>query len=153
MKHIKAIIIKFVATLILLFIILGLIFGISFTNVVFISLILSVTSYLVGDIGIVSRTNNTLAIISDFALAFIIIWFLTAALTYENGTPLFIMSLFSSAAIAILEMFFHKYVSSSTFEHESEDFLPRHRNFHSSSYQTETAKEITPEIEKNKENK
>ncbi|MBL5772458.1 YndM family protein [Bacillus sporothermodurans] len=153
MKHIKAMAIKFVATIVVLFVILNVIFGMSFTNVFFISLVLSVVSYLVGDIGILSRTNNTIATIADFGLSLIVIWFLSAALTFENRTPLFIISLISAAAIALVEIVFHKYVSSYTFEKESDDFLPKHRYYYSNNYQTEASKDITPEIEKNKENK
>ncbi|MGE8203926.1 YndM family protein [Heyndrickxia sp. NPDC080065] len=151
MKHIKAMTIKFVANLIVLFIILGMLFGFSFTNIVFISLVLSVISYLVGDIWVLPKTNNTVATISDFALSFIVIWFLTAALTYANLTSLFISSVVSAGGVSIVEFFFHKYISTYTFKHESEDFLPGYRNF--PSYQTEASEDIAPEIEKNKENK
>lgn len=148
MKHIKAILIKFVATFVILFIILDIIFGMSLANVFFISLVLSVASYLVGDIGILSRTNNTVATITDFGLALIVIWFLSAALSFTPRTPLFVTSLFSAAAMTLFEIFFHKYVSSDTFEHESDNFLNINPN-----YQTEVSEEITPEIEKNNENK
>ncbi|MCM3237536.1 YndM family protein [Heyndrickxia oleronia] len=151
MKHIKAMGIKFVATLVVLFVILGLIFGMSFTNIVFISLVLSVASYLVGDIEILPRTNNTVATIADFGLSLLFIWFLSAALTRENATALFLISLVSASAVSLFEMAFHKYVSSNTFDRQSEEFLPKHRNFHH--YQTEASKEITPEIEKNRDNK
>lgn len=149
MKHFKAIAIKFIASLIVLYIILGLIFNMSFTNVFFISLVLAVVSYLVGDIGILPRTNNTVATLADFGLALMVIWFLSSALTYNGNTYLFFISFISALGIAVFEFFFHKYLSSDSFRNEPDNILP---NDTFSNFQTEVSEEITPEIEKNTEN-
>ncbi|MGE8207332.1 YndM family protein [Heyndrickxia sp. NPDC080065] len=151
MKHLKPMVIKFIATFIMLFVILNLFFGMSFAKVVFISLSLTIISYSFGDVEILPRTNNTIASLADFGLSLVTIWFLSAAVTYFNRSPLFISSLISAAAITIFEYFFHKYMLS-FFQKQTDRVLPRPRPL-PANFQTETSEEIRPKIEKNHENK
>ncbi|GIN86012.1 putative membrane protein YndM [Heyndrickxia sporothermodurans] len=151
MKHLKPMIIKFIATLIVLFIILNLFYGMSIAKVVFISLSLTVLTYPFGDVGILPRTNNTIATLSDFGLSLVTIWLLSAALTYVNRSPIFISSLISAAAITIFEYFFHKYVLT-YFKPKTDRILPRPRPLQTK-FQTESSEDISPEIKKNNKNK
>jgi hypothetical protein len=140
MKHVKALAIKFVACLVLLYIILGMVYGMTFGDVFMISLILGIASYIIGDLLILPRTNNTIATIADFGLAYIVIWLMSDNLTYLDGDNLFTMSLISSLGVALFEYFFHKYVSNNiTNETKSDHKQPKNLQ-----YQTEVSEEIAP---------
>ncbi|HAQ07333.1 MAG TPA: hypothetical protein DCR24_07370 [Bacillus bacterium] len=145
MKHLRALAIKFIASLVLLYVILGLMYNMSFTNVFLISLVLGVTSYVIGDLFLLPRTNNTIATIADFGLAFMVIWIMGEGMTY--GESLFTPSLIAAVGIALFEYFFHKYMANSTLK-EQEGVNNRPTNYQ---YQTEASEElsvINPEIEK-----
>lgn len=73
MKHIKAFLLKFIISFILLYVILGGIDDFSIRDVFLTTIILGGLSYIIGDLLILPRTNNTLATVADFALSFIII--------------------------------------------------------------------------------
>ena len=137
MKHMKNLAIKFISILAVLFIILGIFYDMSFGNVLSISVVLTLASYLIGDLLILRRTNNTMATISDFALAFLVIWLMGENLTY--GDSLIMPALIAAAGIALFETFFHKYVARQ---------IKRQMNNQNSSrnlrYQTEASSELTP---------
>lgn len=137
MKHLRALAVKFLASLVLLYIILGLIYDMSFTNVFLISLVLGLASYVIGDLFLLPKTNNTIATLSDFGLAFMIIWILGESLTY--GESLLLASLVSAAGIALFEYFFHKYMAGNVFEDGGREY--RNTNYQ---YQTEASEELYP---------
>ena len=137
MKHMKNLAIKFISILAVLFIILGIFYDMSFGNVLSISVVLTLASYLIGDLLILRRTNNTMATISDFALAFLVIWLMGENLTY--GDSLIMPALIAAAGIALFETFFHKYVARQI--DEASDHQNRSRNLR---YQTEASSELTP---------
>lgn len=95
--------------MVLLYVILGLMYDMSFSNVFLISLVLGLASYVIGDLFLLPKTNNTIATLADFGLAFMIIWILGESLTY--GESLLLASLISAAGVAVFEYFFHKYVA------------------------------------------
>lgn len=138
MNHIKALAIKFVSTLVVLFIILGLFYDMAFRNVFWISLVLTVAAYLIGDMLILPRTNNTIATIADFGLAFFVIWLMGDNLTY--GASVFTPALITAAGVAIFEYFFHKYVSNRVIN-ETKNETHQARNLR---YQTEASEELSP---------
>ncbi|MFD2627498.1 YndM family protein [Oceanobacillus kapialis] len=107
--HIKSIAIKAVATLVLLYIVLGLVYEMPFGDILFITLTLGILSYLIGDLFILPRTNNTVATLSDFGLAFALIFMMSEGLEPGGGwlTP----ALISTFGIAACEAFFHKYMA------------------------------------------
>jgi len=137
MKHLRSLAVKFLASLVLLYVILGLMYGMSFTNVFLISLVLGLASYVIGDLFLLPKTNNTIATLADFGLAFMIIWILGESLTY--GESLLMASLISAAGIALFEYFFHKYVAGNVLEDGGRDY--RNTNYR---YQTEAAEELYP---------
>lgn len=139
MEHLRAIAIKFIASLVLLYVILGLMYDMSFTNVFLISLVLGIASYVIGDLFLLPRTNNIIATIADFGLAFMIIWLMGESLTY--GDSLFTASLISAAGIALFEYFFHKYMARNVLEEEEER---GHRHRSNYRYQTEASEELYP---------
>ena len=137
MKHMKNLAIKFISILAVLFIILGIFYDMSFGNVLWISVVLTLASYLIGDLLILRRTNNTVATISDFALAFLVIWLMGENLTY--GDSLIMPALIAAAGIALFETFFHKYVARQI--DEASNHQNRSTNLR---YQTEASSELTP---------
>ncbi|WNF21078.1 YndM family protein [Mesobacillus jeotgali] len=137
MKHLRALALKFLASLVVLYVILGLMYNMSFTNVFLISLVLGLASYVIGDLFLLPKTNNTIATLADFGLAFMIIWILGESLTY--GESLLLASLISAAGIAVFEYFFHKYISGNVLEEGGREY--RNGNYQ---YQTEASEELYP---------
>ncbi|MGE7431963.1 YndM family protein [Bacillus thuringiensis] len=140
MKHVKAFAVKFVSNLILLSVILGFFFNMQFRNIFLITLVLCAAAYLIGDLLILPRTNNTVATIIDFGLAFVVIWLMSENLTY--GDDELIMSLIAAIGVALFEYMFHRYLSKNILP----DRLTRQRSANTLQYQTEASKELTPVI-------
>jgi uncharacterized membrane protein YvlD (DUF360 family) len=108
MKHVKALAIKFISTLVLLYVILGLFDGVAFRNVFLISLVLGLVAYVIGDMLILPRTNNTIATIADFGLAFAVIWLMAESLTY--GESMVGEAFVAALGVALFEYIFHRYL-------------------------------------------
>lgn len=142
MRHIKALAIKLIAVLVLSYIILGLFFNYSIGNVLTLTLLIWIVSYILGDLLLLPRTNNLTATISDFATAMILTWFYLANITY-NENNLFLVSFILSIGVAIINWFFHKYMMSNVIR-EKESYVQTN-NFH---YQTEASEEISPDKSK-----
>ncbi|MFB9972862.1 DUF2512 family protein [Allobacillus sp. SKP2-8] len=138
MNHFSLILSKFVATLVLLYIILGIIFGVNFMSVFWVTLILSIASYLIGDLLILPRTNNMVASVVDFVMSFALIYFLVDAYAFEGN--LFTASLLSAIGVTLFEVFFHNSVQT---QMEEENNVDRRRY----NLQTEVSEEIDPLID------
>lgn len=136
MDHVKALAVKLISCFILLYIILGLFYDMSFRNVLWITLVLGITSYIIGDLLILPRTNNLISTLVDFVWAFLVIWIMGDYLTF--GDDIITMSLISAAGVAIFEYFYHKYVTTHITRSENNN---KPRNLQ---YQTEVADELTP---------
>lgn len=107
MKHVKAFLFKFIISFILLYAILSGINGFSIGDVFWTTIVSGGISYILGDLLILPRTNNTLATIADFALSFIIIWVMTSTLAYGD----YLARTFTSAlGVTIFEALFHRYM-------------------------------------------
>lgn len=150
MKHVIAFAVKGIASLVLLYLILGMMFGMSFGNVLFITLVLGMVTYIIGDMLILPRTNNLVASVADFGLALMVIWLMSSVL--PNGGNLFSMSLISSLGVALFEFFYHKYISNNVINNSqtSQNYSGNLR------FQTEASEELTPkraEIKNRKEDK
>jgi Protein of unknown function (DUF2512) len=117
-------------------IILGLFFDMAFSNILLISLVLGVAAYFIGDLLILPRTNNIVATLADFGLAFLIIWLMSENLTY--GDNHFSMSLIAALGVALFEYMFHKYVANNIFPDKGR------QQTRSLQYQTEVSEELTP---------
>ena len=138
MKHAGAFILKFIATFILLFVILGIFYGMSFGMVFFISLSLAAASYAIGDFIILPRTNNTIATIADFIMAFLIIWAFSISLTLREN--IVIMSLVAAVGVALCEIIFHRYMANRIITN-----MKTHRARPGTlQFQTEASEELTP---------
>ncbi|UOR13961.1 DUF2512 family protein [Halobacillus amylolyticus] len=111
MGHVKALSIKGIMTLVVLYVILSLGFGISFINTLILTIVLGAASYVLGDLYILPKTNNITATMADFGVTFLIIWLLGIALTgMELGTMAGAAAI-TAVVIALGEYFFHFYIS------------------------------------------
>ncbi|WP_434400218.1 YndM family protein [Planococcus sp. 11815] len=86
MKHIEAILMKFAMSFAVVFLILGLIYGVSVFNIFIISLVITAIGY-AGDMLIFPRTSNKLATGGDLVLAFVIVWLLGEFLIEKPDSP------------------------------------------------------------------
>jgi uncharacterized BrkB/YihY/UPF0761 family membrane protein len=140
MKHIKPLAIKFISSLVLLSVILGLFFDMSFGNIFLITLVLGVVSYVIGDLFILRRTNNIIATLADLGLAFLVIRFMGDALANGDNGDMFTMSLIAAIGVALFEYAFHKYVANRVLNENQS----RENQKTTLRYQTEASEELTP---------
>lgn len=109
MKHIGAILLKFVMVAVVLEIILRLLTNVSFLNILYIALTVTIVSYLLGDLAILPRSNNTVATISDAVLALAVILLFNVIYTTANIS--FLTALLAAAVLGIGEWAFHRFMS------------------------------------------
>ncbi|WP_238378817.1 DUF2512 family protein [Halalkalibacillus sediminis] len=100
--------IKFIASLALLFLILGVGFDVAFGNVFATTVAVVLVSYFIGDRLILPRTNNTVATASDFVLSFAVVYFMLWMLPTVGN--LFTASLVSAVGVIAFEFFFHQMI-------------------------------------------
>lgn len=108
-EHVRGLIIKFVMVFAALLIVLGLFYGVSFASIIWTSLILTVASYLIGDLFILPMSNNITATLSDLGLAFLGIW-LIGSYMYPVDVPVALAAIISALVIMVGEWFFHRYM-------------------------------------------
>jgi hypothetical protein len=145
MKHIKALAIKLVSIFVILWAILGGIYGIEIGDIFLITVVFGLIEYIVGDMILLRYTNNTIGTIGDFGLALLIFWVMIGGLTPVDN-PL-TAALIASIAVAVFEYFFHKYVYLYVFNQESRKNEKSTKNLH---YQTEASRELT-DVKKKKD--
>ncbi|MBJ8055982.1 YndM family protein [Bacillus cereus] len=111
MKHIVALLIKYTAISAVLLMILGIFQGISIPRILFISLLITGVSYLIGDLFILPKYGNMVATIADLGLSFVGVWALTYFLTNINLTRnIGVSAFFAALLIGVAEIFFHIYM-------------------------------------------
>lgn len=110
MKHIVAIILKFIITLVLLEILLSLMTTLSVGNILIISAAVTLITYVIGDLLILAVTNNTVATLCDAVLVFLSIW-LFNYVPYFGGITVG-DAVISAIVLGVVEIFFHKYIAS-----------------------------------------
>ncbi|SFE86147.1 DUF2512 family protein [Alteribacillus iranensis] len=112
MAHLKALAIKGIMTLAVLWLILSVGFDLlSFGTVFLITVVLGAVSYFAGDLSILPKKRNMIATASDFVLTFLIIFLMGMIWTGNVGT-LATASFIAALIIAVGEYFFHYYVAS-----------------------------------------
>ncbi|WP_197482175.1 YndM family protein [Oceanobacillus sp. Castelsardo] len=109
MRHIKALAIKFMTILIILYSLLAIFESATLGEFLLISALVTGIAYIIGDLFILPRFNNVVATIADFGLAFVGIWVLSSMFIYPT-TPIGIVSGFAAFFIAISEALFHVYM-------------------------------------------
>lgn len=108
MKHLGAMILKFLMTLIVLAFILGYTLGWYYPAVLVISLIITIVGYIVGDLIILPRGGNIPATSADFGLILIIIW--AVGILWFKEPVYSTGPLFSALILSVGEWFFHNYL-------------------------------------------
>jgi hypothetical protein len=119
LDHLKAIAIKFVMVAVVLGVILTGIFGVEVSDMLTVSIVLTLGAYILGDLMVFKRLNgdqkkrNTVATLADAGLAFVILWFMGTAMFPDTNVVL--ASLISAIVLAAGEWFFHKYLDNEIF--------------------------------------
>ena len=111
MKHISALVVKFLMTAFILEVALLLLSDLSFGRILFLSLITTIISYLIGDMVLLPATNNAVATIADMILNTIIIYLFNFILNINDIT--FIAALISGILLGVGEFYFHKIIDRS----------------------------------------
>ncbi|MCJ1909301.1 YndM family protein [Planococcus ruber] len=122
MNHVKALAMKFVMIAAVLLIILTLFFDVPFGDTLWISLVLTLVAYVMGDLMIFRKAGdrsdqnkrNAIATVSDIVVAFLVIWLMGEALV-SNDVNIITPALISAIVIGGGEWFFHKYLDRSVF--------------------------------------
>lgn len=150
MEHVKALIIKFIMVTAILWFVLGLFFGVDFGEILTISVILTPLAYVIGDLLVLRYFNNMTATVADFAISFLTIWLIGAAVINE---PISVAtaSLLSALAISIGEWFYHSYVNRQVFEGQSQDKRTLNETF-STEFAEETDVQDTTSYHQNLQN-
>lgn len=147
MEHVKALLIKFVMCLAVVWIILGGFYNIGFGHVLTISIVLTIVSYLLGDLFLLPRFENWGATISDFILAFAIIWVYSVYFIGVNF-PVLTAAGLTSLVLAVGEWFFHMYVGNHVLRQDFESYMEDDRGkLGDRNLRAEFGEEIDPNLE------
>ncbi|WP_163970507.1 YndM family protein [Oceanobacillus halotolerans] len=139
MDHIKAIGIKFIIVSVVVFSIFAIFYNVSIGNLVWMSLLVTVATYLIGDLYMLPRLNNLVTTIADFGLSFVLLWVLGLMLI-EVSIPIALASLFAAFFITVTDPLFHTYMIERVLDEEKAK--PRRRETREfGSFQTEFAEE------------
>lgn len=122
MNHVKALAMKFLMIAAVLLIILTLFFDVPFVDTLWISLVLTLVAYVMGDLMIFRKAGdrsdqnkrNAIATVSDIVVAFLLIWLMGEALV-SNDVNIITPAIISAIVIGGGEWFFHKYLDRSVF--------------------------------------
>ncbi len=108
MKHISAILVKFVMTAVILEIVLLLLSDASFSGILLIALAVTAIGYLIGDMIILGATNNIVATIADMGLSLVTIYLFN--FFWVRDTIPFLSAVVAGVAIGVGEWFYHKII-------------------------------------------
>jgi uncharacterized membrane protein YqaE (UPF0057 family) len=117
MNHVKALFIKLVIITVVLGVILTVIFDGEFSNTLWISVVLTILAYVLGDLLIFRKVGdeseftkrNWVATLCDAILTFAVVYFMGQDIFVDNG-DLITAELFSAIVVGVGEWFFHKYL-------------------------------------------
>lgn len=108
MKHVIALVIKFILAAVVSEIILGIFTDLSPAEILAVSLAVTAVTYLIGDLLILSVFNNTVAAVADAGMCWLIIY-LGNYFWPARNVPL-LSALSAAVVIGIGEIFFHMYM-------------------------------------------
>lgn len=117
MKYLEALLIKFAMVFSVVFIILGLVYGVGIFEISLLSLIVTVIGF-VGDLIIYPKTSNKVATGGDFVLVFLIVWLGGLWLIENPDFSLIMPALYTAVLIAAGEWFFHIYLTKRLWAHK-----------------------------------
>lgn len=138
MEHIKLLIIKFLATFVLIYLVLNIGYGISLGRILMISF-LSIVTYFLVDLLVLKRTNNFITTLTDFSFYFTAIFFGLNQIGFAGDQ---LMAAFiTSVVLSVYELFFHIYVG------EELNYTQEKTPVHRYDYMTEFTREFDPFID------
>lgn len=135
MRHLKALAIKLPSIFLISWLFLRGVEGLTTRDILIIALAFGIVEYLIGDLVLLRKANNTIATIADFTLALVVIWFMVNSMTPADD--FFFAPLLTSIGIAIFEYFFHKYVERNVID-SNREWRQRRWN-----YQMEASRDFT----------
>ena len=112
--YVKSFFMKLVMVTIVLWIILGMFFGVSLLDILLTSVLVTVAGY-IGDVFLLPFIGNVFASIGDFIFSFVLIWLL-GSFIYEGPIALGTASFIAALALMMGEMYLHRYMESRIFE-------------------------------------
>ncbi|SFE86165.1 DUF2512 family protein [Alteribacillus iranensis] len=118
MEHLKALAMKGIMTLLVLWVVFSGIFGLlNFGQVLLITIILGAISYAVGDLALLPKTKNSIVTMADFAFLFVALfllgWIWVEATRFLGGA-----AFISAGVITVGEYFFHNYLKNNILREE-----------------------------------
>lgn len=137
MQHVKALAIKLPSIFVILWAILGGIFGVSIGNIVTFTFVFGLIEYIVGDLVLLRYTNNFVATMGDFGLALLMFWFMLGNMTAVNNA--FTAAAIASIGVTVFEYFFHIYVERNVYTYSDDQQREPRGYMH---YQTELSEEF-----------
>lgn len=117
MNHTYQVLIKFLYVTFILYIILGVIYDVDYSSILFVSITLTLIGY-AGDLLLLPRIGNLFTTLSDTVLSYLIVWFIGTYFfdidiglqNYKaNHVPLFQISLAVSLVYSVVEWFYHRW--------------------------------------------
>ncbi|TQR21672.1 DUF2512 family protein [Psychrobacillus vulpis] len=142
--YFKSLIIKFIIITAVLSVILGWYYGINFTNILIISILLTAIGF-VSDILILPRSGNILALIIDFVLTIAVIW-IVGSFIFNQQIALGTASTISALVLIIGELLLHRYMSKRIYDKKTSNSDERIDYYQRASLQTEFAEEADIEV-------
>ncbi|UTR08663.1 YndM family protein [Evansella sp. LMS18] len=118
MKHLRALVIKSLMITLVLVILLTMFNGYPLLNTIFLSLLITGLAYVIGDLLILQRANNTVSTVADIGLCTLKIWVL-APFILGAAVP-FSLAFISALLIGGGEWFFHKYMAGTVLDEEDD---------------------------------
>lgn len=120
MNHLKVLGIKLIVISIIVYSLFGILFNASLINLLWISLLVTGISYLIGDLFALRKYGNIVASIADFPLAFLLLWVL-GNLFIDRGMPIALLSLTGAFFITLCEPLIHAYMQNKFSDYVQED--------------------------------
>jgi len=108
MKHMTALVIKFVIVTVVSEIILGIFTNLSIWEILLVSLTITGVTYIIGDLLILSVFNNTVAAVADAGMCWLIIYLCNYI--WPTRSVSLLSALSAAVVIGIGEIFLHVYV-------------------------------------------
>lgn len=117
MVHVKALLLKFILVAIVFSVVLTLLFGVDWDDTLWLSALVTLFAYIVGDLMIFGHSGpaaahkrrNAIATVSDIIFTFVLIWWLGIVMV-DPDVELLLAALVASVVLAIGEWFYHMYI-------------------------------------------
>ncbi|WP_053366364.1 DUF2512 family protein [Bacillus sp. FJAT-27245] len=117
-NHAKALAIKVGMVLAVMWIVLTLIFNVSFLDATLLGIILTLLAYFTGDMFVLPRMGNVAATVGDFVLSLVVLWGGLHILGYNDSLA---EAFVASLVLAAGEWFYHKWLVGNNLAHDRHD--------------------------------